>query len=283
MAWVDTRTLIVQRLERVLTVRDPAQPNELRRIITCFQLDSNMVYPGQLDAEVRAEIVIARRAFDLTAEKADPRTLDAMARHLATHLRTQPKTEWRHVVLAAEKQIEAARRGEIVAVVAEEDAKPEWIIGRPAPDFVAHVDRQSSFRLADCRGRPTIIGVYQSLFGIEAYNALRELSSVVSDKAVIVAVDQTSSCGLEPILDEPNVLKKDADPGTSRCIWCLYGGRIASLRDGPTPRFILIDERGIVRQIIEGYGAEVPSLLRRFVESAGPVKAAGHAEFDGRK
>jgi hypothetical protein len=285
VAWVDTRTLIVQRLERVVTVRDPSQSDAIRRIITCYQLEGNMVYPGQLDAEVRAEILVARQAFDKLADRPDARWLDTQSRRLASHTRTQPKTEWRYVVLAAEKQVEAARRGEIVAVAAEEEAQPDWIIGRPSPDFVVSIGRSKSIRLIDCHGKPTIICVFRSFepLGIDAHDALRGLCSEVQDKAVIVAVDNTNACGIGAMIPDPIVSRKATDRMPYGLINCCNGGRIPSLQDGPTPRFILIDERGIVRQIIDGYGSEVPSLLRQFVESAGPVKAAGHDEFDGRK
>jgi hypothetical protein len=280
VAWIDTRTHIVQRLERVLTVRDPSQPNDLRRIITCFQLEGNMVYPGALEAEVRAEVLAARQAFDKLAEQPDARSLDMQARRLANHLRQQSKTEWRHVVLAAEKQIEAARRGEIVAVAAEEEAKPEWVIGKLAPDFVAIETGQGSIQLSQCRGRPVVIGVYRekTAVGKETRQTLVDTFVAAKGHAAVVAVCFNHPMPVLPITADYKPVGW-SHPGLIECDVSNHD----QLFDGTTPRFILIDERGIVRQIIEGYGAEVPSLLRQFVESAGPVKAAGRAEFDERK
>ncbi len=273
VAWVDARTLVVQRLERVVVVRDPALTGGVRRIVTCHQLESNVVYPGRLEADVRTEIVAARQAFDCLAGQPETRLLDNHARRLATHMRSQPQTEWRHVVVAAEKQIEAARRGEIVAVSAIEEPKAALVIGRPAPDFVAHVATSKPFRLSDYRGRPVVIGVYRecSDIGKQTDQALKALDTRINT-AVIVAVKTSYSPPCE-----------GGEPEKSRSLICFDQNEVGDMFAGPTPRFILIDERGIVRHIIEGYGSEVPSLLRRFVESAGPVKAAGPAEFDGRK
>lgn len=286
VVWLDARTMIVQRLERVLIIRDPDRPNMLRRIVTCHQLESNIVYPGRLEADVRAEITVVRQAFDRLSEQADARVLEAQARRIATHLRTQPKTEWRHVVLTAEKQIDAARRGEIIAVAAVEESTPKWIVGRPAPDFVVEIASKPSFQLSKHRGQPVIIGVLQVAkpFGRDAIKSLEELNTLANGSATVIVVDQfrhnkrgdASLSGDRFNVDFP---AKRSNPS----MLVVRGWQIESLNDGPTPRFILIDEHGIIRQIIEGYGAEVPALLRQFVESSRPAKPAAPAGIDGRK
>ncbi len=287
VAWVDARTLVVQRLERVVIVRDPALAGGVRRIVTCHQLESNVAYPDRLEADVRAEIVAARQAFDCLAGQPATRMLDNHARRLATHVRSQPKTEWRHVVVAAEKQVEAARRGEIIAVASVEEQVPKWIVGRPAPDFVAKVGPTTSFQLSECRGRPVIVGVVQ-LFGRESLGmnsikSLHEVDTFAKGAVTVVLADRSEDrCNFAAAGDEAHKADLAAQHPNHNLV-SIHACQIESLRDGPTPRFILIDERGIVRQIFEGYGSEVPSLLRRFVESAGPGKATGPAEFDGRK
>jgi peroxiredoxin len=271
-------------LERVLIVRDPVRPNVLRRIVTCHQLASNIVYPGRLDADVRAEITLARQTFDRVKEQADTRVLDTQARRIATHLRLQPKTEWRHVVLAAEKQIEYARRGEIIAVAAVEEPAPKWIVGRPAPDFLVEASPGNLQQLSNCRGRPLVIGVFLAgqPSGLEVLKTLDELHAFTNGSTTVIAADPTACQSDMNSRNYQRLRSVMLAQRKNSGVLMTMAGKIDSLADGPTPRFILIDERGIVRQIIEGFGPEVPELLKRFVESSGSHKPNASAGLNGK-
>lgn len=285
LAWIDAKSRIVQRLERVLLVRETGtQQQSMRRIITCHQLESKVTYPGQLDAEVRAEILAARQAAEKLTGPPDPRALDGIARRLTTHINTQPATEWRNVVAESLKQIEAARRGDIVTVAAEVEAAHDWTVGRPAPDFAIRTQSSTSCRLADCRGKPIVIGVFQSMkpLGLDADKALRALAADGHCQATVVAVDQSDICDAASGPSAGPIVRRPSELQARGLVSCGVS-QVESLAGGVTPRFILIDERGIVFQIIEGYGTEVPMLLRRFVDSSGPVKPDAPAGYDGRK
>ena len=54
----------------------------------------------------------------------------------------------------------------------------------------------------------------------------------------------------------------------------IYDGREAAKRYNgtATPRFVVIDENGVVRQLIDGYGSEVESLLIKAVETGGSAR-----------
>jgi hypothetical protein len=256
LAWLDPRSGIVRQLDRTIEVRDPAGKETTCRLKTHFELESTVTYPDRLGSERRAEIMAAWQAEQAANEfaigKLTPRQLAIAQRRLENHLRDQAATVYRDGVLAAAKKLDAAQRGELTPPT---DSNPpvNLSVGEPAPTFVA-MDLFTGYarRFGGTHDRPTAL-VFFRPDSTSALAALREASRLgpnVAVAALCVTDDTAAAMRMmrEHKLDIP-----------------LFDGRDAERQLGgsSTPRYVVLDESGIVRLIVDGYGSEVGALLAR--------------------
>jgi hypothetical protein len=249
--WLDPRTHRTRRIERSTELRDPEQAGLLHQLVSTWTLDTEVNYPDRLEAELRAEIRLAAQV----EQELDgpPRALDGWSRRLTHHIRSQPATPYREAVVAAQRRLDAARRGQVKPVAAVE-AAVDFVRGRPAPDFIAAgFDGSPALHLRRQRGRPGLIAFLRAdaPASAEAADALAAAARPVN--IVVVAGSD----------DDVRKFRAAAAPHLT-----LFDGRALAHLAPATPRFVWIDADGAVTDCIDGFGPELPGLLRRPAESA---------------
>jgi peroxiredoxin len=151
------------------------------------------------------------------------------------------------------------RNGAAQPTVAAKTNVAEVATGEAAPDFVAtELASGTSSRLGGQSGKPVVLVFFrhESPLAVVALEAAAKLNS----RAVVAAMCTSD--------DPMAALRMTRDNGLSLPV---YDGREAAKRYAvsATPRFVVIDENGVIRQLIDGYGSEIDAILLKTVDSAG--------------
>ena len=173
---------------------------------------------------------------------------------------TEPGTPYREAVLAVRRQLDAARRGEAIAIPALAPELPFLapriaMVGLAAPDFTA-----GKFRLSEVRGKPVVLIFFMP--GQETTERSLAIAEAVQQKfgSRIAVVPLSVFAKLEAGMADRDRLKL-AVP--------VYDGTAAEPAYGieSFPRFFAIDASGKLRWTFTGVGPETGYLLREQVES----------------
>lgn len=258
--WLDPKRLTVQRLERVIEQRDPGAAVAFTRVSTRFQLDSSVTYPSRLEAELRSEILTAWQAQRVGG---GAKAQDLAARKLLRHLKTQAPSPYREAVMSAQRELDAARRGEIRPVAAETTLARPIALGEPAPEaMVADPATGSLVRIGSLPGRVAVLLFFRP-DSPSAVASLRAAAAVRTGSVAVAALCVTGD------LDQARSRMRAAGVDLR-----LLDGREAADKFGAksTPRFVVIDTAGVVRELLDGYGTEVPEVVRRAVARSGQTR-----------
>jgi peroxiredoxin len=273
--WLAPQLGVAYRVERIIERRDPARETPTHRTVLRYELDSRLTYPGELFAHRRQEIGQAQKfleeAAPLLRQPAPPRgQLDAVLKHIAYHLESQPPTPYRKAVVHLQHRLEAARRGELPpepTTPEEPQAARVAAIGRAAPDFVATdlLSRQST-RLQRFLGRPLVLFFYNPHTdpGAEVLRFAKDLSQRRHGAVTVVGMAVTDDANL--------VRKQHAELKLSFAV--LDGNGLHVTYDvRETPRLVVVDAAGIVRGLYTGWGPhsarEIDEELQRWLPKGG--------------
>jgi peroxiredoxin len=261
------------RVERVIERREPARREATRRSIARYDLESRLVYPGQLFEDRRREILQFRRLAEAAdpclrgAEKDGPGVCAALEGRIAAHVDNQPATPYREALFQLRRRLDTARRGESTAgegLDAAAPVAPVAALGQLAPDFVAtNLLTRESARLRHWLGRPVLLVFYNptSRSAGEVLRFTRALSNRRADVHVV---------GLAVTDDPEQVLKQAKEFQVPFPILAGQGLRLTYGVDG-TPKFIVLDAAGIVRGAFVGWGRETPDLISEELARETPV------------
>jgi hypothetical protein len=119
--WVSARDGTARRVERTVCQRDGIGPAPAVLIETRYELKDQARVLGRTFDRYRREVELAYTAAEEVAPlvrdaaRLPPKAFDARLARLAAYLEeTDPGTPYREAVLAVRRQLEAARRGEVV-------------------------------------------------------------------------------------------------------------------------------------------------------------------------
>ncbi len=269
--WLAPRTGLSVRVERIIEQREPARRETTQKSILNYELESNLALPGQLAIDRRQDIVQAL-AFRETATPMLPapasygKELEALHRKIAYHLENQPTTPYREAMLLLKRQVEAARRGEVIPVVRQEAAAPAVAaVGEHAPDFVASEitgTGTGAGRLSHWKGKPILLVFYHpsSYTAGELLGFAQEIHTHYGKHMAVVGL--STSDDTMAVIKQRNSLKLGFP--------ILNGGGMRISYDvETTPKMVLIDANGVVRGAYLGWGREtseeVMTELRRWL------------------
>jgi peroxiredoxin len=256
--WLAPRSGLSIRVERVIEQREPAHRETTQKSVLRYDMESCLALPAQLALDRRQEVLNALNFRDaampmLTAPAGYGKELDALQRKIATHLENQPTTPYRESMLLLKRQVEAAKRGEVLPVVHSEATQPVVAtVGEAAPDFVASaITSPGSGRLARWKGKPILLVFYHPSsptagellrFAQEVHTSYGKHVSVIG----LSVIDEP-----EPALRQYTALKLSFP--------LLHGGGMRfSYAVDSTPKMVLIDSAGMVRGTYTGWGRETP-------------------------
>lgn len=261
--WVATRTGLTVKVERTLEQRAPARTEVSQRSVLSYELASSLQYPGQMAMdrrqEVRQALALRDEAAPLTAAPGKhARALAALARKIATHLENTPPTPFRPAVVQMQRQVIAAGKGEVIPVAPPaEDAAPATpgriALGEPAPDFLAtSFTAPGSSRLAQLKGKPAVLVFYHhaSPTAEEVLTFAQKLHADFGKHAHVVGLCAHNDA--RAVLAQRTALKLGFP--------LLHGaGQLASYAAEGTPKFVVLDAKGVVRAAVSGWGSETAS------------------------
>ncbi len=269
---------VAYRVERTVERREPARRDPGYKTVTLYTLENPVVYPGQLFEERRDEILFAHQLAQAAApllrepEKTGPRAPDSLLAKITAHCDRQPATPYRLALNQLKRRLEAARRGEATTAPAEEAAPvaPVVALDRPAPDFVVPdlVTRESA-HLRRFLGRPILL-VFYSPTSKQAPRILEFAQSLVagSERPAVTVLGLAVSDDTEAVLKQRRELKLTFPVLSGQGLHLTYAVEA-------TPKFIVLDASGVVRESVVGWGREIPDLLKQELEqwkSAAPRK-----------
>jgi peroxiredoxin len=232
--------------------------------VTNYDLESRVVYPGQLFEDRRREIAqcqVVAETMGSLLQSPDATAIgvwDVLLTRIAYHTDNQPATPYREALVQLKRRIETAKRGDNVAIEGTDAnlSESEAVIDQPAPDFVAtDLTSHESFRLKRLAGRPALLLFYSpaSKTAEESLRLAQSLSDSFGKSLHVVSLSVTD--------DVQRVLKQRQQLAVTFPVVSGVGLK-RSYNVEATPRWVIIDASGFVRAAFTGWGDEVPSLVR---------------------
>ncbi len=257
---------VAYRIERTLEQREPARRDPDHQMTTVYTLENQVVYPGQLFEDRRDEIDqihhLAQSVKPLLREpeKVGPRAFEPFLARITAHCDNRPATPYRQAMDQLKRRIEAAQRGEATTIPAEESAPvaPVIALGRPAPDFVVpDLVTQESAHLRRFLGRPTLL-VFYSPTSKQTRGILEFAQTLVgdADRPAVTVLGLAVSDDTDGILKQRRELKLTFPILSGQGLHLTYAIEA-------TPKFVVLDAGGVVRESIVGWGREIPELLKQ--------------------
>jgi len=264
MVWVAVGSGLTCRVERIIERREAAHTEPMQRLSVTYDLESRLTYPGQLYEDRFREITQARTLGEAAAPylrdwtAAGQRPLEAILSKIAYHVDNQPETPYRQELQQLRRRIDAARRGETVAVneAASGEAPSRAATGQPAPDFiVTNLLGGESLHLRRLLGKPIVLFFY-SPSSPHAHELLRFANSIRSSAAgnEVRVLALAMSNDRERVSSDYAQWQLDVPIGTGLGLRHSYDVEA-------TPKTVVIDASGIVRRTFVGWGSEMPRLV----------------------
>jgi peroxiredoxin len=282
--WLSAANGYAARVERLIERRNPeTQEVCLRTQLTYELVGGTPRYPGQLYQDRIGEVTQALVCSALLDQflrdgRAGTEAFDGLLRRIETHEAGRPTGEtipYREVLHAVRRRAIAARGGNIPPLPAaeEEAAAPTGglILNQPAPDFLAPlISGTGGVRLERLRGKPVALFYYQPTAD-SAADVLRfaeALQGEVKGRATVLAL---------AVGDE--VVAKQQWQTLRLTVPVLAGGEARQLHGiEATPQVIVLDERGLVRCQLIGWGADTGEQVRRALRPSAETKRLGNKE-----
>jgi peroxiredoxin len=262
--WVLPDSGVPVKVERVLEKREPAHQRPTQRSYVQYELQDNMEYRNQLFEDRRHEILQAHkfdealRPLTKNLSRAGIQPLDRIISRAAFHLQSQPRTPYRDSILQVKRNAEAARRGEPPPTLRmEEPPTPiELQVGGRAPDFVAtDVLTSEPARLRKWLGHTVVMIFYspQSGSAEDVLHLGRSLQETYHHRVSVLGF---------AVSDDYEKIRRQYQSLQLRFPVLSGKGLRQSYLVEATPKFVIIDAGGIVRGIFDGWGPEIPEVVR---------------------
>lgn len=264
LLWLHPQLMVAVKVERIIERRDPARDAPTHRTVVRYELDSRLQYPGLLFEDRKKEILKASKFHDdanqLLREPGQNRQqIDGLIRRVSFHLDHQPvnqSTPYRKAVVHIKAVLEKAQKGELAGPGALEEpvlpASRALAIGSRVPDFaVSSLTEEKAISLRHLQGKPIVV-----IF----YNPATPLGKDVMTYAKRLHEKQTGNLGLMAlaVTQDAEVARKQHKE--LRLPFQVLDGNAMRLTFGAeqTPRFVVIDNDGLVRLTLTGWGYHTP-------------------------
>jgi peroxiredoxin len=273
--WMAPRSGYTCRVERVIERREPARRDPSQRSVLRYELESSLQYPGQLLEDRQREILLAHSVSESLAQllpkagSAGPRPFESILAKLNYHFERQPPTPYREALKRIQLRAEAGKRGEAPPSARPDDTGPvvpSITVGRPAPDFIVpDLTTRESTRLGRLLGRPIVMLFYSPTSAIaeDVLHFAQSLNDAYGPKITVLALAVSE--------DTPRILKQREELRLKFPVMCGTGLRLSYAVEG-TPKWVLLDHKGVVRVNLDGWGLEMPQLiqdeLKKWVDAA---------------
>lgn len=263
--WMLPNLGIAYRVERVLERREPARRDPTQKLVTQYTLDNQVIYPGQLFEDRRQEILQYRHLAQALQpllrepERTGPKGFEPHLAKIVAHIESRPATPYREALRQLQRRVEAARRGEVTVEAPIGEAAPVATVialGQKAPDFVVpDLVTHESARLRRFLGRPILLVFYSPT----SKNA-RSILEFAQSLTKIGNRSEFTVLGLALSNDTEAILKQRKDFELTFPILSGQGLHLTYAVEA-TPKFVILDSTGVVRETTVGWGREMPQIL----------------------
>lgn len=262
--WMTPRFGYATRVERIIERREPARREPNQRSVLRYELESSLQYPGQLFEDRQREILLAHSLAESLAQllpksgPVGPRPFEAILARLTYHFERQPPTPYREVLKRIQLRAEAGKRGETPPTAFPSDTGPVVPVigvGRPAPDFVVpDLTTHETARLGRLLGRP-ILMLFYSPTSATADDVLHFAQSMNNTYG-----QQVTVLGLAVAEDTARILKQHDEMHLKFPVLSGTGLRLSYAVES-TPKWVVLDPKGVVRSSLDGWGPEIPRVI----------------------
>ena len=284
--WLSAGKGYAARVERLIERRDPqTQEVCLRTQLTYEQVGGIPRYPGQLyqdrlDEVTQALVCSALLDQFLRDGRAGAEAFDGLLRRIESHEAGRPTSEnipYREVLHAVRRRATAARSGNIPPLPATEEeasvVSGALVLNQPAPDFLAPlISGAGKIRLERLRGKPVALFYYQPTAdsAAEVLRFAEALQSEVKGRATVLAL----------AVGDENVARKQWQ-SLQLSMPTAAGGEVCQLHGiEATPQVVVLDERGVVRCQLIGWGDDTGEQVRRALRAGAELKRSGSRESE---
>jgi peroxiredoxin len=256
--WYEPGLGIAYKVERTIEVREPAHALPRQRLITRYELQSSIRYPGQLFEDRRREILQTRKFYEAAAPlfpnptKYGPRPFEVILAKISQYESNEARTPYREALLQVKHRVEAGRRGDLPPSAPAQDPAQSLTagVGRRAPDFVVtNLLTKESAHLEQWLGRPILMVFYTpSSATLEEVMRFAQRIQETHSRSITVLGFAVS--------DDQRLAKKQSKD--LELTFPILAGR--GLRQNyqveATPKLVVVDADGIVRDSFVGWGPE---------------------------
>jgi peroxiredoxin len=271
--WLHPQLFVAQKVERIIERRDPARDAPTFRTVVRYELDSRLKYPGILFNERKNEALKAAKfhedAQPLLRQPGSQRAqIDSMIQRVAYHLDHQSSsqvTPYRKAVVQVKTLLEKAQRGEPVVPHESDDPPPlpakALGVGERVTDFaVSSLTEDKTAQFKHYQGKPILVFFYNPAtpLGKEVVTYAKRLHEKQSGKFGVMALAVTGDADMAR-----------AQHKSMQLPFPLLDGNGLRLMFGAdqTPRFVVVDQDGLVRFAETGWGlhtaAEIEEVLQK--------------------
>ncbi|GEM_PF-333407 len=259
--WLNTQLGVAQKLERTIEIKDPAHNEASHKSTMRYELETSLVYPGQLFEDRKKEIRLAQNFRDSANGYSQDigkytNQTKALIKQIKAQLELMSQTPYRDAITHTTKRLEATLKGENTGpVIVPVSATSLQVakLGLKAPDFIAqNMLKQESVRLARMEGK-TILMVF--------YNPKSPLSPEILEftKAMQLKYGESVTVLGMSVLEDNDLVKKQAETYKINFPVLNGSGLRTSYGLESTPKVLVLDAKGIVRMNLLGWGEETQS------------------------
>ena len=259
--WIAPRQGIAQQIERVILRRDPGHDDPTQRLTTKYQLDNTFQYSDDRFEPRRLEIKQAREFWDtalplLANPQRSTTQCDALLGRIDYHLQKNAETPYREAILRVKRRVEAAKRGETFVDVDQTDTTVTIVtVGKPAPDFIApSMTKQESTQFKQLTGKPMVMIFYNPAAPSSA-DVLPFADTLARKYPQAAIVGMAMSDDRDKVQEQLTTLKIGIPVLCGTGLFHTYGVE-------STPKAIIIDDKGFVRETCLGWSLGVQESIR---------------------
>jgi peroxiredoxin len=262
--WVVPNAGYALRYQREIERREPAHTETTHRVVTTYELVSNLRY-GELFFEARRRDITQAAQFDEQLQALLPdharvgrQPFEALVARIDRYVEKHKEaTPYREALARIRATAAAASRGQVPPHIVHTPARERLAVGKPAPEFlVEDLKTRENVTLRKWRGKTVLLVFYQPGSPISP-EVLRYAQRLAEQHAAADLVVIGLAMG-----DDADAIQRLID-GLHLTFPHLAGKSLrASYAVETTPRFVLIDAQGTVRSAHTGWGPEIPVALR---------------------
>lgn len=271
--WIGLRQGFVQRVERIVERRAPAHREVTHRIVTEYDLESQLRYDGLFFEDRRRDIQLTLQIEEqLRPLLRDPgranstAAFEALVTKIDAAARLHPATPYREVLLRLRHQAVAGSQHRLPPPVSGETGTPRsgLIVGQAAPDFaIQELYTGRTFTLRACRGKPVLLAFFHpaSLSTPELLRFLQQQQEHLGTSAVLAALSLSDHA--ESLVQVRTQIRLTVPVLAGKSLRWSYGVEA-------TPYFVLVDGAGAVQALHTGWGPETAQRLEQMLRSSRP-------------